>query len=433
MPVFYGSVEEFLVQALERLRAEIYDVVSVNLLGRLVAACDGSSMLIVEQVEDKISPVVSNMLYSREALYHALNVEHDREAYAKLLGAMHGVDGQAIVWRDFREFYKSIDVDLTRLPLTRFYEEDEGRHISSTIFIACHGDACNASVHRTMVLDRREACVRVVPRHLYKLLRDAGGRLPVAVVTGVHPLVMLASALSPPLGVFELSIVGKLVGAPLAMCRTPRYGLPVPCGASLVFEGVLVDSQCMEGPYVDVLELVDEVRLQPKLLLEQAYINTVFTPYVHVLMPGSMEHKLLMGFPREALIYDAVSRVTPNVVKVRLTPASGMWLHAVVSIAKTREGEAVNVGLAALAAHPSLKHVIVVDDDIDPDKPGDVEWALATRLQGDRGIIVVRGAAGSTLDPSAGGGVTAKVVIDATAPLKSRERFRRARRLKPCT
>jgi UbiD family decarboxylase len=121
----------------------------------------------------------------------------------------------------------------------------------------------------------------------------------------------------------------------------------------------------------------------------------------------------------QAAIRDAVSRVVARVHKVRLTPASGGWLHAIISIDKRHEGDAKNAMMAAFAAHPSLKQVIVVDSDIDPDNPSEVEWAIATRFQADEDLIIIRNVRGSTLDPSSRDGLTAKMGIDATKPLNA--------------
>jgi len=119
--------------------------------------------------------------------------------------------------------------------------------------------------------------------------------------------------------------------------------------------------------------------------------------------------------------------VIPRVAKVRLTDGGGGWLHAVIAIDKQSEGDGKSAIMAAFAGHPSLKHVVVVDSDIDPDNPIEVEWALATRFQAGRGLVVVRHARGSTLDPSSFNGVTDKVGIDATAPIKDRSKYVRPR------
>jgi 2,5-furandicarboxylate decarboxylase 1 len=80
-------------------------------------------------------------------------------------------------------------------------------------------------------------------------------------------------------------------------------------------------------------------------------------------------------------------------------------------------GEAKNVVLGALGTHYDIKHVTVVDTDVDVHDPTEVEWAVATRFQADRDLVVVGGGQGSKLDPSAADGVSAKMGLDATVPV----------------
>ncbi|KYH40932.1 MAG: hypothetical protein AYL33_005090, partial [Candidatus Bathyarchaeota archaeon B63] len=148
------------------------------------------------------------------------------------------------------------------------------------------------------------------------------------------------------------------------------------------------------------------------------------------LLPGGPEHRLLMGLPREAAIYEAVSRALPSVKAVNLSIGGCGWLHAVISIEKQTEGDGKTALLAAFAAHPSLKHAIVVDSDIDIFNPEEVEWAVALRFQASNDLIIIPDARGSTLDPSADQetGLTSKMGIDATRPLNiPKERFEKAR------
>ncbi|MEM1533326.1 MAG: UbiD family decarboxylase, partial [Desulfurococcaceae archaeon] len=177
-----------------------------------------------------------------------------------------------------------------------------------------------------------------------------------------------------------------------------------------------------------ILGIPDQARMQPVFKFEKAYINVgLEDPLIHAIVPGLEEHVLLMGFPREASIWDSVRRVHSDVRSVRLTRGSGGWLHAVISIKKSSEGDAKNVVMAAFAGHPSLKHVVVVDEDIDVDDPYSVEWAIATRFQASRGLIVIKGSRGSTLDPSSVDGLTDKVGVDATKPIdKDPKLFKRA-------
>ncbi|MEM4647444.1 MAG: UbiD family decarboxylase, partial [Candidatus Nezhaarchaeales archaeon] len=129
-------------------------------------------------------------------------------------------------------------------------------------------------------------------------------------------------------------------------------------------------------------------------------------------------------------LWMALKRVLPGLRSVRLTEGGCGWLHAVIAIDKMTEGDGKTAIMAAFGAHPSLKHVVIVDGDVNVDDPRDVEWAIATRFQADRGLVVIRGARGSSLDPSADPEtlLTCKVGIDATKPLKINvERFERAR------
>lgn len=367
-----------------------------------------------------------NIVSSRHAVLKALNASSEPEAYEKLLKAMSNplplkVSGAPRLKEAPRGLYDA--------PAVRFYEGEGGPYLTASIFIACWRGVCNASIHRVMVVGEREGRVRVVPRHLWRLYREAvgeGSDLPVTVVLGVHPAVLLASASSPRLGVFELEVASALLGG-LDAFESPLHGNPVPSGAGVVIEGWLTRETAPEGPFVDATGTLDVVREQPVLKVEGVYYDP--DQASHVILPAGREHAMLMGFPREAQIWAAVSQVVPRVHAVRLTPASGGWLHAIIAIEKNHDGDAKNAIMAAFAGHPSLKHVVVVDPDIDVDDPGDVEWAIATRFQADRDLVIVRNARGSTLDPSAPHGLTAKVGLDATKPLEGGVEYEKATRI----
>ncbi|ALU11944.1 hypothetical protein EYM_06455 [Ignicoccus islandicus DSM 13165] len=361
---------------------------------------------------------VASALYStRKAVHKALNSENDVDAYKKLIEAKKG----QLIETEFN-FVKLKDLD--DLPWVKFYPKDGGKYHTASIYISCYEGKCNASFHRTMKLDSRRCAVRLVPRHLFTLHKKAiekGEELPVAVVIGAPSEVEFASALSLPFGVFELEVAAGIAGS-LEVARTPIYGLPVPRNSAVVIEGRLTKERVKEGPFVDLLHTYDKVREEPVLEVDAVYWNP--TEPLHLILPGGREHQFLMGYPREASIWDSVRKVVPEVHKVRLTPGGGMWLHAVISITKASDGDAKNALLAAFAGHPSLKHAIVVDEDVDPDDLEQVEWAIATRFQAKDDLIVINNARGSSLDPSSNG-LTSKVGIDATRPIKERDKFER--------
>jgi UbiD family decarboxylase len=143
-------------------------------------------------------------------------------------------------------------------------------------------------------------------------------------------------------------------------------------------------------------------------------------PIYQALLPGLAEHKLLMGLPREPTIYAAVNRVC-NCLNVCLTGGGMNWLHAVVQIDKQRADDGLRAATAAFEGHSSLKHVVVVDVDVDPFDVAEVEWAIATRFQADRDLLIFADQPSSSLDPSAHQvpgqkARAAKLGLDATIP-----------------
>jgi len=417
-----GSMLEFLdVVDVERIDGTLSRDFEV---ARVIREWQGRGPVIVYRVEGCPQDSASNLVDLRFKLYKALGVGSDEEAYLKILDAMSSPARPSVVGAPR---LREAEGGLMEVPAVRFYEKEAGLYLSSAIFIACYDGVCNASIHRVLVKDKRVGVVRVVPRHLWELYLRAKSRgqdLPVSVVIGVHPAIMVAAASSPRFGVFEVDVASKLLGN-LWVYESPVHGNPVPLGSAVVIEGLLSRDMAEEGPYVDVIGTYDRVRNQPVLKVLKVYLDV--NELTHVILSGGLEASLLIGFTREAAIWEAVSKVVARVHKVRLTPASGGWLHAIISIDKRHEGDAKNAIMAAFAAHPSLKHVIVVDSDIDPDDPSQVEWAIATRFQADEDLVIVRNVRGSTLDPSSRDGLTAKMGIDATKPLNAGMEYEKPR------
>ncbi|AFA38233.1 UbiD family decarboxylase [Pyrobaculum oguniense TE7] len=361
---------------------------------------------------------VGNVIDTRPKLYRFLGASSDEEAYSKLLSALESPTSLDFVstWQDL---YREVD-SLYDLPMVRYYEREARPYITSGVVVgAGPGGVYNASIHRFSPIGARKAVIRLVPRHLYHMYKMSikqGREVPIAVAWGVHPLVLLAAASSPPYGVFELGVAARLLGGLKAVSL--ENGAVAPFPASVIIEGFITAEQAEEGPFVDIVGVYDRVRLQPVVRVERIYVLRS-EALLHYLLPAGLEHQLLMGFEREARIWKAVRSVVPGVKKVRLTRGGFGWMVAVISLEKAAEGDAKNALLAAFAAHPSLKIAIAVDGDVDPDDPVAVEWALATRLRADRGLFVIPYVRGSTLDPVALNeeGLTHKIGIDATRPL----------------
>jgi len=322
--------------------------------------------------------------------------------------------------------------DLRKIPIQYHYPEDGGPYVTSgVVFVKDSKGNRNMSFHRMMVTGKDTFTIRIVPRHLFAMYNEAkakGKDLEIVMAIGLPPYVLLPAAMSISYGINELEIANTLkkmgIGSELTAYRFGN-GIDVPTSSQFVFCGKILMEEGDEGPFVDITGTYDFVRKQPIVKIDKVY--TAKDAFFHALMPGGYEHFLLMGMSREPIIYEGVSKVVPKVYGVRLTEGGNCWLHGVVSIKKQKEGDGKNAIMAALASHPSMKRVVVVDEDIDIYNDTDVEWAIATRFQADKDLLIVNNAAGSSLDPSVkGDGTTAKMGIDATMPLKSNEGYKRA-------
>ncbi len=392
---------------------------------------DGGPIVLFKKVKGHDVQAAGNVVGSRKRLLKWLKARGHDEAYQRLVDALER-PAKASEAGVFSDYYRKLNGGLTKLPVFKYYEKDAGKYITSSVVVAEFDDVCNVSIHRLLVLNDDKAAIRIVPRHLYALYmraKERGVDLPVAVVIGCHPLITIAAASSPPFGVNELWVANKLLDCEMKVDATPKHNILVPVDAEIVVEGVIKTNELVdEGPFADVTGTYDAIRKQPVLSVEAVYAKD--DALYQAILPASTEHRLLMGFPKEAELWMALKRVLPGLRGVRLTEGGCGWLHAVVALDKMTDGDAKTAIMAAFGVHPSLKHVVVVDGDVDIDNPKDVEWAIATRFQADRGLVVVREARGSSLDPSADPEtlLTCKVGVDATKPLKGDvRRFERAR------
>lgn len=311
------------------------------------------------------------------------------------------------------------EFDLTKLPIPKYFPKDAGRYITSAVAVAEFEGKKNVSFHRMMLYDKTSFALRLVPRHLYTMWKKAqakGEDLPVAFSMGLSPSILLAAATSTDYMADEMNIASalekKATGKQLALAELDGE-LKVPAEAEIVFEGRITSEMVEEGPFMDITGTYDSIRPAPIFKVDKLYMRN--DPIFHLLLPGGYEHYMLMGLPREPIIYRTVNQVVPNVHAVRLTEGGCCWLHGVVSITKNKEGDGMNAAMAAFSGHPSMKKVTIVDADIDIFNDRDVEWAEATRFQASKSLLVVNNAAGSSLDPSAHG-TTSKVAVDATKP-----------------
>lgn len=430
------SLREFLGQA-ERQKEVLHVKESVSTRFQVAYVmkqfdCEGP-ILCFDDVKDFETSVVANVSGTRKRVCSALGVSQEL-LWRRMIEVWRcPIRSKTVKSATVKECVQR-DVDLSKIPVLTHFESDAGPYITSAVVHArsIDGNIENVSVHRLEVLDKKRLAIRLVPRHLSSLFqaaRKAGKDLDVAISVGVHPAVLLAASSPLPFGVCEYDVANAMLNGGLKLTECERVNASAVADAELVLEGrISASKEVAEGPFVDITGTCDVQRKQP--VVDVVGVMHRENYIYHALLSSGMEHLILMGLPHEALIWDAVSKVVPNVCAVNLSKGGSGWLHAVISIEKQVEGDGKNALLAAFAAHPSLKHAVVVDSDIDVFDVSDVEWAVATRFQGSEDLVVIENVRGSTLDPSADQEkvLTSKVGFDATRPFsKPKEKFERAR------
>ena len=368
-------------------------------------------------------PVVANLFTERSWIAEALGV-----ADSELLPRFQHAVRHPLPWNEITAapvhdvVHRQIDL-LQQLPIPKHNEHDSGPYITAALLIARNpaSGVQNVSIHRCQVSGPDRIGVLLLPRHTrhyFHIAEQAGEALEIALVIGVHPACILASQAIAALDDDEMEIAGALLGQPIEMvkCRTNR--VRVPAHAEIVIEGrILPKLREPEGPFGEFPQYYGS-RADREVIQVDA-ITHRSSPIFHTIVGGGIEHLLLGGIPREATLLDHLQRSFPSVRDLRLTRGGTCRYHLAVKIDKASGGEPKNIIMGAFGGHYDIKQVVVVDMDVDIDDPNEIEWAIATRFQADRDLVVVSGAQGSKLDPSSADGISAKMGLDATKPLSS--------------
>jgi len=377
----------------------------------------GEKPVFFEKVKESSIPVVAGLVSSKELIARAMNIEKKQLLHRLSTAIENPVPPDVAEKGECQEIIEQ-DVDLTKLPIMRYTEKDGGKYITSAVAIVKDPElGRNMCFHRLMLLGKNKFVARIVEeRGTDTALKKAGGELDIALCIGNSTAVLLAAATSLPKGVDELGMANALEKTELVKCKT--IDLEVPRDCEIVLEGRITKEKTSEGPFLDTTGTIDKIRQQP--IIEIKCITHREKPIYQTLLPGRNEHQFLMGMPREPTIFNEVSKIC-ECKDVYITPGGCSWLHAVVQIKKKNPDDGKRAIGAAFEGHKSLKHCVIVDDDIDIYNPHDVEWAIATRFQADKNAIILPNQPGSSLDPSGDltegkKATTCKMGLDATIP-----------------
>jgi 2,5-furandicarboxylate decarboxylase 1 len=421
-------MQENFRQFLDRLRqtgelVDLHQPVDIRHIATLVD--QASTALFFHKVIGYDIPVVSGIIRSRDRATMALGCDTYGEIEEKLKAAIDKpIPPRHVRSSPTREVtYVGDDVDLYKLPIPMSSIYDGGPMITAGVVIARDPElGINSGVYRFIVKEKSLTGIDIVTPNNMRLFAQRalarGEPLPISISIGTHPIEITGSGYRAPLGVDEMAIAGGLRGLPVELAPCETIDVPYIADAEIVLEAEILPTGWTwpEGRFGEFTRLMGGLHWNP-LVRIKAISMRKDAIYYNLHMPW--ENTWLAAPTRYAQIRQALKTAGVQVKDINVTLGGCAFWHAVISI-KKNPGEGKNALLAALSVM-DLKHVVVVDDDIDIFDPTDVEWAIATRVQGDKDVMIVTNARAKPLDPSLpqGFGVVptgAKVGIDATIP-----------------
>jgi len=389
----------------------------------ITAKIDGSYAILFENIKESNFNLVSNLVGTRKRFAIAIGTTENK-IHQKVISAIKKTKKPKTI--SSGKFMENKSKKLSVLPIVTHFEKESGPFITSSIVYVKNQESGkqNSSFHRLMPVDENHFSIRMVEgRHLHRCFtyaKEHGEDLKVAITIGVHPAISIAGAYQAEWGKDEIDIANSLLGGKLTLSKLPISDLKVPSGTEIVIEGKILQDKTHQEWMVEMLQTYDHKRKQPVFELENIYYRN--KPIFHDILAGYSEHRLLMGMPIESKLNGELKKSFPQTKQVSMTNGGCNWLHAVVQIKKKMDSEPKRIIHKTFQLHRSLKQVTIVDDDIDLNNPQSVEYAMATRFQADKDLIILTNVRGSSLDPSSDQKklLTAKMGIDATKPLSKK-------------
>ena len=414
---------------LDRLRevrqlVDLHQPVDIRHIATLVDQAD--TAICFHNVIGYRIPVVSGIIRSRERAIMSMGCSNYAEIETMLKnGIDHPIPPKMLNTSPTREVTQiGDDVDLFELPIPMSSIYDGGPMVTAGVVIARDPElGMNSGIYRFIVKEKNLTGIDLVTPNNMRLFADraykAGRPCPISISIGTHPIEIAGSGYRAPLGVDEMAIAGGMRGEPVELAPCQTIDMPYIADAEVVLEGEILPTGWTwpEGRFGEFTRLMGGLHWNPLVRIKAVH-RRKDAFYYSLHMPW--ENTWLAAPTRYTAIRQALKTAGVQVKDINVTLGACAFWHAVISI-KKQAGEGKNALLAALSVM-DLKHVVVVDDDIDVNDPMDVEWAIATRVQADRDVMIVSNARAKPLDPSlrpTPPGVVptgAKIGIDATIP-----------------
>lgn len=375
-------------------------------------------------------PLITSLYATRERCARALGMRPEQATVGLSLEYARREAGRVppvVIPRDEAPVKEVVeigeDADLRRLPIVRHHRMDGGPYVDMTpVMRDPVSGAYNVAFQRNQFKGPRKLGIHMSPRHNWQIARtheQRGQCTPLAIVVGHHPAFYIGALNVSPFDADDYAVIGSVAGQPLRLTPSETWGedFLVPADAEIVIEGEIPPNvREVEGPFGEFPGTYGPQRV--RWVIDVKAITRRRHPYYQDTFVGHRDVSILGAFPKEGSLFNRIKAVLPRVKAVHL-PTSGVGrFHCYISLDKRFEGEPQQAALIALGNVDFLKHVVVVDGDIDVFDEDAVLWAVATRVQAGRDVQVLRGVKGSALDPSQDEeGAGDKLIVDATIPL----------------
>ncbi|SNS60573.1 2,5-furandicarboxylate decarboxylase 1 [Anaerovirgula multivorans] len=401
-------------------------------LGAVLKCFKNEVPIMFSKVKGNKMPVAGALFGNREIYYEMLGMKHEERIYRMMDAIANPKATKFLAKGAVMENIITRNIDIPKMfPIPTFHEEDSSSYITSGIVVVKDPETGkrHISVRRLQVNGGNEISILIaspLATKQFLQMEEQNKPLEVAILLGYDYSLLLASQVSSEVyGVDKYEVDSALRGEALELVKCHSVDLEVPAYGEIVLEGIMPPHRRKdEGPFGELMGYYGGVAPHPVVEIKTVMHRN--DPIFQTAFPCREEH-LSNGLIREIELYTAVKNLV-DVKDVNVTVSGGCRFHAFVSIHKRQEGDGKSAILGALASSKDVKHVVVVDDDVDIFSPDDIEWAIATRMQASKDLVIVPGALGSGLEPSHSlSGITDKVGIDATKPIgELGKRFERA-------
>lgn len=407
--------------------------------------------------------VVIGLLASRERVGYLLNCDPKRLGFLLKDSVSHPIppvtiENEKAKCQEVVYYAEEDGFDIRKIiPAPTNTPEDAGPYITLGMCYASNPETgeSDVTIHRMCLQSKDEISIFLQPGvrhidHFRKIAEEKGEALPISISIGVDPAIEIASCFEPPttpLGYDELQVAGAIrqQSVELVPCLTiPEKAI---ANAEYVIEGeILPGRRVREDQNSDTGKAMPEFPgycgpANPSLpVIKVKAVTTRNNPIMQTCIGPSEEHVSLAGIPTEASILGMVEKAMPGKLQNVYCASSGGGKYiAIMQFKKTvpsDEGRQRQAALLAFSAFAELKHVFLVDEDVDCFDIKDVMWAMTTRFQADVDLIPIPGVQCHPLDPSnqpeyaaniRARGVACKAIFDCTVPFEQKERFERAK------